>query len=55
VLALPADPDLSLVVYGAEPGSASQDGLQLLTSWAATLERAEPAQAPDPAALGRQD
>jgi hypothetical protein len=55
VLALPADPGLSLVVYGAEPGSASQDGLQLLTSWAATLERAEPAQAPDPAALGRQD
>jgi len=39
VLALPADPGLSLVVYGAEPGSASQDGLQLLASWAATLDQ----------------
>jgi hypothetical protein len=38
VLALPADPGLSLVVYGAEPGSASQDGLRLLASWAATLD-----------------
>jgi transcriptional regulator with XRE-family HTH domain len=47
VLALPADPGLSLVVYGAEPGSASQDGLQLLASWAATLDQADPAQAPD--------
>jgi transcriptional regulator with XRE-family HTH domain len=35
VLALPADVGLVLVVYGAEPGSASQDGLQLLASWAA--------------------
>jgi hypothetical protein len=49
VLALAADPGLSLVVYGAEPGSASQDGLKLLASWAATLDQAEPAQAPDPA------
>ena len=39
VLALPADPGLSLVVYGAEPGSASQDGLKLLVSWAATLDQ----------------
>ena len=39
VLALPADPGLSLVVNGAEPGSASQDGLKLLASWAATLDR----------------
>ncbi len=38
VLELPADPGLSLVVYGAEPGSASQDGLRLLASWAATLD-----------------
>jgi hypothetical protein len=52
VLALPADPGLSLVVYGAEPGSASQDGLKLLTSWAATLDQLEQpqaAQAPDQA------
>jgi MmyB-like transcription regulator ligand binding domain len=52
VLALPADPGLSLMVYGAEPGSASQDGLKLLASWAATLDQldhAETAQAPDEA------
>ena len=30
VLALPPDPGLSLVVYGAELGSSSQDGLKLL-------------------------
>jgi hypothetical protein len=50
VLALPADVGLVLVVYGAEPGSASQDGLRLLASWAATLdqlEQPEAAQAPD--------
>ena len=35
---LPADPGLSLVVYSAEPGSASDDGLRLLASWAATLD-----------------
>jgi transcriptional regulator with XRE-family HTH domain len=39
VLALPADPGLSLVVYGAEPGSPSQDNLKLLASWAATLDQ----------------
>jgi hypothetical protein len=39
VLALPADPGLALVVYGAEPGSASQDALNLLASWAATLDQ----------------
>jgi transcriptional regulator with XRE-family HTH domain len=47
VLALPADPGLSLVVYGAEPGSASQDGLRLLASWAATLDQPQTAQAPE--------
>lgn len=35
---LPADPGVSLVVYSAEPGSASDDGLRLLASWAATLD-----------------
>jgi transcriptional regulator with XRE-family HTH domain len=49
VLALPADPGLSLVVYGAEPGSASQDGLKLLASWAATLEQPAAVQAPEEA------
>ena len=49
VLALPADPGLSLVVYGAEPGSASQDGLKLLASWAATLDQPAAVQAPEEA------
>jgi transcriptional regulator with XRE-family HTH domain len=52
VMGLPADPGLSLVVYSAEPGSSSQDGLNLLASWAATLDQldqAETAQAPDQA------
>jgi transcriptional regulator with XRE-family HTH domain len=44
-LALPADPGLSLVVYGAEPGSPSEDGLRLLASWAATLDQTETASA----------
>jgi MmyB-like transcription regulator ligand binding domain len=39
VMDLPADPGLSLVVYGAEPGSASQDALHLLASWTATDEK----------------
>jgi len=40
---LPADPGLSLVTYSAEPGSPSQDGLDLLGSWAATLDQTEQA------------
>jgi len=41
---LAADSGLSLVVYAAEPGSTSQDGLNLLASWAATLDQTEAAQ-----------
>jgi hypothetical protein len=44
VMELPADPGLSLVVYGAEPGSPSQDALRLLASWAATLDQPEQAE-----------
>jgi transcriptional regulator with XRE-family HTH domain len=40
-LDLPADPGLSLVVYTAEPASPSQDALDLLASWAATLDQAD--------------
>ena len=40
-LDLPADPGLSLIVYGAEPGSPSQDALRLLASWAATQDQTE--------------
>jgi transcriptional regulator with XRE-family HTH domain len=36
-----ADPGLSLVVYSAEPGSPSDDGLRLLASWAAPLAGAD--------------
>jgi transcriptional regulator with XRE-family HTH domain len=44
---LPADPGLSLVVYSAEPGSASADGLSMLASWAATLDQIEASDASD--------
>ncbi len=36
---LSASPDLKLIAYSAEPGSPSQDALNLLASWAATLDR----------------
>jgi hypothetical protein len=38
---LPSDPGLALVVYSAEPGSPSADALNLLASWAATLEQSD--------------
>jgi len=38
---LPADPGLSLVVYGTEPGSASHDALKLLASWTAATDQEE--------------
>ncbi|MFI6309723.1 helix-turn-helix transcriptional regulator [Nocardia fusca] len=34
-LTMPADPGYTLVVYTAEPGSPSEEGLRLLASWAA--------------------
>lgn len=39
VMDLSADPGLSLIVYSAEPGSASQDALHLLASWTVTNEK----------------
>ncbi|MEJ2578202.1 MAG: transcriptional regulator, partial [Kineosporiaceae bacterium] len=36
VLDLTADPGQALVVYGAEPGTPSADGLSLLATWTAT-------------------
>ena len=36
VMELAADDGLSLVAYGTEPGTASDDGLRLLASWSAT-------------------
>jgi len=41
-LDLPGDPGQKLLVYSAEPGSASHEALQLLASWAST-PREEPA------------
>lgn len=35
-LDLTADPGLTIIAYSAEPGSPSQDALELLASWAAT-------------------
>jgi transcriptional regulator with XRE-family HTH domain len=42
-MALAADPGLIFVAYSAEPGSSSQDALDLLASWAATVDREEEA------------
>jgi transcriptional regulator with XRE-family HTH domain len=38
---LTADPGLTLIVYTAQPDTASVDSLSLLASWAATLERTD--------------
>jgi len=42
---LSADAGLTMAAYTAEPGSPSQDALNLLASWAATLDQAETARA----------
>lgn len=39
VLELPADVGQALIVYGAEPGSATEEALRLLSMWAATNEQ----------------
>jgi hypothetical protein len=44
---LPADTGLTLTAYSAEPGPPSQDALNLLASWAATLDQAETPHATD--------
>ena len=36
---IPTDPGLTLTAYTAEPGTASDENLKLLASWAATLEQ----------------
>lgn len=40
---LPSDPGLSMVIYTAEPGSTSEEALNLLASWASTLAHESPA------------
>jgi transcriptional regulator with XRE-family HTH domain len=44
---LVADPGLTMFVYTAEPGSRSEEALNLLASWTATLDQPEPADVPD--------
>jgi hypothetical protein len=46
-MGLAADTGLEISAYTAEPGSASEDALNLLASWAATLDQAEAAHATD--------
>jgi transcriptional regulator with XRE-family HTH domain len=46
-MGLAADAGLRLFVYTAEPGSRSEEALNLLASWAATLDQAEPADVTD--------
>ncbi|MGW2822998.1 helix-turn-helix transcriptional regulator [Streptomyces sp. NPDC001443] len=43
-LEMAAEPGLTLTVYTAEPGSASEEGLRLLASWAATQDAGLPAE-----------
>jgi transcriptional regulator with XRE-family HTH domain len=49
MMELSADPGLRILTYTAEPGSTSEEGLGLLGSWAATLEREQQASATDDA------
>jgi hypothetical protein len=44
---LAADPSQGLLTYTAEPGSLSQDALNLLASWAATTDDIEQAASTD--------
>jgi transcriptional regulator with XRE-family HTH domain len=46
-LDLAADPGLRISAYTAEPGTPSDDALKLLATWAATLDQAAGAPAPD--------
>jgi transcriptional regulator with XRE-family HTH domain len=48
-----ADQGLTLFVYAAEPGSRSEEALNLLGSWAATIDPAEPARTMRPSADDR--
>ena len=44
---LAADPGLTMFVYTAEPGSRSEQALNLLASWTATPDQPEPSRATD--------
>jgi transcriptional regulator with XRE-family HTH domain len=47
MMELRADAGLTILTYTAEPGSKSDEALNLLGSWIATLDQAEPANATD--------
>jgi MmyB-like transcription regulator ligand binding domain len=53
-LDIAADHGLTLFTYAAEPGSRSQEALNLLGSWAATIDRAKPARMTDQAEPERE-
>jgi hypothetical protein len=40
VIALAADPDLAMAVFTADPGSKSEEALNLLASWTGEIEPA---------------
>jgi transcriptional regulator with XRE-family HTH domain len=44
MLEFAADPGLNLLAYSAEPGSRSEEALNLLASWTTTLDQVEPTQ-----------
>jgi hypothetical protein len=41
----PADTGLTLTAYSAQPGTPSHDGLNLLASWAASIDQTHHADA----------
>jgi transcriptional regulator with XRE-family HTH domain len=49
VMELSADAGLTMAVYSAEPGTRSDEGLDILASWAATVAREQAADAADEA------
>jgi hypothetical protein len=49
MMELAADPGLNLLAYSAEPGSRSEEALNLLASWTATLDQPETAHTTDKA------
>lgn len=47
MMELAADPGLNLLAYSPEPGSRSEEALNLLASWTATPDQPETAHAMD--------
>jgi hypothetical protein len=43
MMELRADPGLTILTYTTDPGSKSEEALNLLASWTATLDEAETA------------